>query len=133
MHTTITGERMLTELDYVRLSRFPDSQLPAALADLLANAEIVHACDMPVDVVTMYSQVDVLDGQTMLGQKLTICYPADARPDAGHISVFSPVGCGLLGVKVGAVARWVAPNGQDASAQVQAISFQPEASGDYLT
>jgi regulator of nucleoside diphosphate kinase len=133
MHATINGERMLTELDHIRLSRFPGGELPPALTDLLATAEIVHAYDIPVDVVTMYSRVDVVDVHTLRGQRLTICYPADAKPDTGHISVFSPVGCSLLGLKVGAVARWQTPGGEDATAKVLAISFQPEASGDYLT
>ena len=132
MHATINGERMLTELDYIRLSRFPALELPAELSELLATAEIVHMYDMPVDVVTMYSQVNVADVHTLQGQTLTLCYPADAKPDSGRISVFSPVGCSLLGQKVGAIATWHTPGREDVAVKVLAISFQPEASGDDL-
>lgn len=133
MHATINGERTLTELDHVRLSRLPQGQLPPALADLLATAEVLHPRDMPVNVVTMYSQVELVDLHTQRRQMLTICYPGDARPGTGFISVFSPVGCSLLGLKVGAVARWQTPSGEEGTAGVMAIHFQPEASGDYLT
>ena len=132
MHATINGERMLTELDYVRLSRFPAIELPTELGELLATAEIVHMYDIPVDVVTMYSQVEVIDVHTLHKQSLTLCYPADAQPDSGRISVFSPVGCSLLGQKVGGVATWHTPGRDDVSVKVLSISFQPEASGDYL-
>ncbi|MBW7926327.1 MAG: GreA/GreB family elongation factor [Burkholderiaceae bacterium] len=64
---------------------------------------------------------------------LVVCYPADAEPAKGYISVLSPVGLALLGLPVGAVARWQAPSGDEKAAKVAAILFQPEASGDYVT
>jgi regulator of nucleoside diphosphate kinase len=133
MHATISGERTLTELDYVRLSRLPGSQLQPALAGLLEVAEVVHARDIPVDVITMYSQVEIVNLRTGRRQILTVCYPGDAEPGTGFISALSPVGGSLLGLKVGAIARWPTPGGEDGAAEVVAIHFQPEASGDYLT
>ena len=65
--------------------------------------------------------------------KLTLCYPSDAEPAAGFVSVFSPIGSSLLGLRVGAVARWRTPIGTDEAAGVLAILFQPEATGDYTT
>ncbi|EWS58029.1 Regulator of nucleoside diphosphate kinase [Methylibium sp. T29-B] len=47
------------------------------------------------------------------------------------MSVLSPVGCSLLGLTVGAVARWSTPAGEARAAEVVALLFQPEASGDY--
>lgn len=52
---------------------------------------------MPADVITMYSQVDIVDAHTGRRQTLTVCYPEDAEPSAGFISALSPVGCSLLG------------------------------------
>ena len=57
--------------------------------------------------------------------------PQDAEPHLGFISVLSPVGASLLGLRVGSVARWQAPHGEECAAVVAAILFQPEASGDY--
>ncbi|KQX87409.1 GreA/GreB family elongation factor [Variovorax sp. Root473] len=133
MLSTVHGERTLTELDYVRLNKFADGPLPAALADLLDTADILPSREIPSDIVTMYTQVEVEDLPGGPRHKIVICYPADAQPTTGFISVFSPVGIGLLGQKTGAVARWRTPGGGEHSTRVIAVLFQPEASGDYTT
>jgi regulator of nucleoside diphosphate kinase len=62
-----------------------------------------------------------------------VCYPEDARPSDGFVSVLSPAGSSLLGLRVGDLARWRTPTGDEGTAEVVAILFQPEASGDYTT
>lgn len=133
MHATIHGERTLTELDFSRLSKLSGGRLPPGLADLLSATEVVPSRAILSDVVTMNSQVEMVDVHTLRRQKLTICFPADAAPSAGFISVLSPVGLSLIGLKEGAVARWLTPSGEECSAQVACVAFQPEASGDYTT
>ncbi|MGJ7497301.1 GreA/GreB family elongation factor [Variovorax sp. RT4R15] len=133
MHATIYGERMLTDLDFSRLSKLLGHQLPPSLADLLKSAEVTSSRAVPADVVTMYSRVELVDVHSARRQTLTVCYPGDAEPAAGFISVLSPVGNSLLGLKVGDVAKWLTPNGDDCAAEVAAILFQPEATGDYQT
>lgn len=131
MHTSLRGERTLTELDYTRLRKLPCGKLAPELADLLGTAEVLGAREVPADIVTMYSLVEIEDLDTGRRQTLTVCYPDDAEPGAGFISVLSPVGRGLLGLRVGAIARWQFPSGEEGAAQVVAVLFQPEASGDY--
>ncbi|MFO1333096.1 MAG: GreA/GreB family elongation factor, partial [Rubrivivax sp.] len=46
--------------------------------------------------------------------------------------VLSPVGSSLLGLQVGDVAQWRTPTGEAKAAEVVAVLFQPEASGDYV-
>jgi regulator of nucleoside diphosphate kinase len=133
MLATIHGERTLTELDAARLNKLSVNQLPSGLADLLDIAEVLPSREVPANIVTMYSQFEIEDPATQQIQKITLCYPGDAEPTAGFISVLSPVGIGLLGVKAGSLARWQMPNGAEGSARVVAILFQPEASGDYTT
>lgn len=131
MHTALRGERTLTELDFSRLRKLASGNLTPELADLLSAADVLRSREVPADTVTMYSQVELQDLHTRRRQKLTICYPDDAEPSAGFISVLSPVGRSLLGLQVGAVARWHTPSGEEGAAEVVAILFQPEASGDY--
>ena len=131
MHATIHGERTLTELDFARLGKLRDGHAP--LAQLLDATDVIPSRDVPADIVTMYSQLELLDLQTRRLQKLTLCYPRDAEPAAGFISVLSPVGLALLGLRVGSVARWRTPGGEENEAEVSAVLFQPEASGDYTT
>ena len=47
------GERKLTELDFTRLSKFTAAGAMPQLADILNEAEVVHASVIPPDVVTM--------------------------------------------------------------------------------
>ena len=79
----------------------------------------------------MYSLVEVEDLHTGRRQQLTVCYPGDAEAAAGFVSVMSPVGSSLLGLKTGSIARWQTPSGEQGAAQIVSILFQPEASGDY--
>ncbi|MEF7616663.1 GreA/GreB family elongation factor [Aquincola sp. MAHUQ-54] len=134
-----TLERTLTELDHVRLLNLlrrdtrgdGSSQQVRAVEDLLDASALVPSREVAPDVVTMYSQVLVQDIQTGQRNTLTLCYPADAEPAVGFVSVLSPVGSALLGLRVGSTARWATPAGDDKAAEILAILFQPEASGDY--
>ncbi len=126
------NERTLTELDAVRLDRLRRQGAALRMDDLLDTASVVPSREVAPDVVTMYSQVLVRDAQGS-EQRLTLCYPDDAEPAAGFISVLSPVGLALLGLPVGSVARWRTPGGAPHSAEIVALLFQPEASGDYTT
>ncbi|MFN4115451.1 MAG: GreA/GreB family elongation factor [Inhella sp.] len=63
---------------------------------------------------------------------LTLCYPLDAEPGRGFISVLSPVGSAPLGRRVGDLIGWRTPLGELRQLRIAALLFQPEASGDYL-
>ena len=135
----LTLERTLTELDHVRLLHlvrrgargdgFPTPR--HVVEDMLDASVIVPSRQVPPDVVTMYSQVLLQDPETGQRSTLTLCYPHDADPAAGFVSVLSPVGSSLLGLPVGSVARWSTPARDKKSAEILAILFQPESSGDY--
>lgn len=132
-------ERTLTELDHVRLlslarrHRRSDGSPTSCVTieQVLDACAVVPSRQVRPDVVTMYSQVLLQDRASGLRSQLTLCYPADAEPAAGFVSVLSPVGTSLLGLTVGGVARWFTPAGEERAAEVAGILFQPEASGDY--
>ena len=132
-------ERTLTELDHVRLLNLlrRDARgdgLPAkpqAIEDVLDASALVPSREVTPDVVTMYSQVLLQDIRTGQRDSLTLCYPADAEPAMGFVSVLSPVGSALLGLRVGSMAQWSTPGGDQRGAKILAILFQPESSGDY--
>jgi regulator of nucleoside diphosphate kinase len=132
-------ERTLTELDHVRLTNLiqrhkfgstaASTTLPIERG--LDEADIVHWRQAPPDLVTMHSRVLLRDLQSQARIELTLCYPADANAAAGDVSVLSPVGWSLLGQRVGATVTWPTPSGGQLSAEIVAILFQPESSGDY--
>jgi regulator of nucleoside diphosphate kinase len=135
----LTLERTLTELDHVRLLNLLRREAPAGgspaplrtLENVLDACALVPSREVAPDVVTMYSQVLLQDTRNGQRSTLTLCYPADAEPALGFVSVLSPVGSALLGLQVGTVARWSTPSGEEKTAEILAILFQPESSGDY--
>ena len=133
MHAEIYGERTLTELDFARLNKLSGGQLPEGLVAIGQFPDLVESTEIAADVVTMYSRVEIVNQGSGYRHKLTLCYPADAEPGIGFISVLSPVGASLLGLRVGSIARWQTPQGDACAAEVVSMLFQPEASGDYVT
>ena len=133
-------ERTLTELDHARLSSLLRSDprragaLPhrAAIEAVLDGCAIVPSRQVPPDVVTMYSRVELRDPDSGHRQTLTLCYPGDAAPAAGLVSVLSPVGASLLGLTPGCVAHWSTPGGAERQAEIVTLQFQPDTDGDYL-
>ena len=133
MQTMPQGERQLTRLDVSRLRKLMAAGHLADLAELLDEADVVDPREIPADAVTMYAQFVIRDLKTQQRRTLVLCYPVDAEPAQGYVSVLSPVGMSLLGQRVGTTTRWCTPDGEEHFAQVESILFQPEATGDYVT
>ncbi|MDB5898525.1 MAG: transcription elongation factor GreAB [Ramlibacter sp.] len=133
MRVSNQARRKLTELDFVRLSKFTAAGAAPQLADVLDEAEVLPSQGIPCDVVTMYAQFTIRELESQRRQVLVICYPDDAEPAEGYISVLSPAGMALLGLPVGSTGRWCGPGGAERVVHIEGILFQPEASGDYVT
>ncbi|MFO0653440.1 MAG: GreA/GreB family elongation factor [Polyangiales bacterium] len=61
----------------------------------------------------------------------TLVYPWDADELTGRLSVLSPLGSALLGLKVGDTIAWSLPDGTAVDVRVIALLYQPEAAGDH--
>jgi len=124
-------ERTLTELDYVRLEKLMRDPAHASdtspISAALDSAELVPTDKVQADVVTMRSQVLLTDLVSRETFALTLCYPSEANASAGFVSVLSPVGASLIGLRIGNIARWRTPHGPMAAAEVAAVLSQPEA------
>lgn len=131
MAANIHGERVLTELDHVRLTKLLDAKAHPALESLLDTAELMRSREVPADIVTMHSRITIVDSRTGQRDQITLCYPREADPAKGFVSVLSPVGMSLIGLRLGATAHWKTPGGEDGGARVDEILYQPEASGEY--
>jgi regulator of nucleoside diphosphate kinase len=126
----IPVERTLTHHDHARLARLlaqqPASAGAEALQDLVDASDLVAARAVPATLVTMNTQVLVLPDEGP-PHKITVCYPEDARPAEGFVSVLSPVGASLLGLHAGETARWCSAAGRPGAARILSVLFQPEA------
>lgn len=138
MDSPQSAMRVFTQLDHVRLQRLISPaagvsvEIAKALEAVIWDGDVVASPEVPPQVVTMYSQVMVQE-EGEPARKLVLCYPNDAEPSTGFVSVLSPIGRALLGLRVGQVATWPAPDGRERSALVVEMLFQPEMSGDYTT
>jgi regulator of nucleoside diphosphate kinase len=139
MKHDMAGVRTLTQLDHVRIHRLlADSPVlihraASEMREVLDVSDVVESPAIEPTVVTMYTQVSLRDVAGGDPWTVTLCYPADAEPAKGFISVLSPLGASLLGLRAGDVARWQPPSGDERRALIVEVLFQPEASGDYLT
>lgn len=113
---------ILSDKDYARLSSLIHDDL---LRDELARAIVVSADKVPNDVVRMHSRVIYLDKSSGLQREIELCFPEEADLKSGKISVISPVGSALIGLKVGQEIDWPFPNGESRQLQVVDVINNP--------
>ncbi len=93
----------------------------------LARAELVSASQVPPDVVTMGSHVLFEELGSGVCRALTLVYPRDADAAEGRISVLSPVGSALLGLRTGQTIEWPIEGDRVRRYRIRAVLFQPQA------
>ncbi|KWA71389.1 transcription elongation factor GreAB [Burkholderia ubonensis] len=124
----------LTELDVARLEKHAEHnpRFQAMLDTLLERADIVQPDAIKANVVTMNSQITLLDETSHEKTTWTIVYPEEANLEQGRLNVFSPVGMALLGTQRGQLVKVMQPSGTEKLMKVAEIVFQPEANGEYI-
>jgi regulator of nucleoside diphosphate kinase len=127
--------RTVTEFDLRRLDalfeRVRDQVRPPSTLSVLerevAHAVVVSSEEVPATVVTMNSEVEVVDLETEERRCLTVVFPAMAGIESGRVSVLAPLGTALLGSREGAnvFSRYVARRSA-VKQQVCLGSFRPD-------
>jgi regulator of nucleoside diphosphate kinase len=82
---------------------------------------------VPADVVTMNSEVRLMDLDSGETKVYTLVFPSQAR-SKNAVSVLAPIGTAILGYRVGSVIEWRVPRGVR-RLKVLAVLYQPEAAG----
>ena len=108
---------IISDQDYVRLFRLANNEL---LGDELSRAVVVPADQVPANVVRMNSRVTYLDESNGLSREVELVFPEETDLKHGKISVLSPVGSALLGLRVGQTIEWIFPN--DPSRRLKVVS-----------
>jgi regulator of nucleoside diphosphate kinase len=109
---------ILSAEDYERLStlahaarkRMPD--LADELADEIGRAHVLAKGKHPQQIVYMNSEVEFRDDTTGKVQIVTLVYPEDADISQRKVSVLTPVGTALIGLRTGQSITWKTPNGE---------------------
>lgn len=100
------------------------------LEEELARANVVPGKDVPGNVVTMNTQLQLRDEKSGELKTYTLVFPQDANVDEGKISIMSPIGTALIGYCEGDIIEWAVPAGVRRLV-VEKILYQPEAAGDF--
>lgn len=126
----------ITQTDHTRLKQLLDNPVlkheKNAIRDLvgeLQRAVIVPSRDIPSDIVTMRSRVNLKDHKNGDASTITIVFPNEANIEEGKISVLAPIGVALLGYRVGDRVQWPVPAGMKEFVII-GIEYQPESAGD---
>lgn len=115
---------ILTKTDFEKISALINSA-PSAISQLLeeelGRALLVADDKLPEDVVAMNSIVsfeDLEGGKTSL---VVLVYPHEANISESKISILTPVGSALIGLRVGQSIRWPLPNGREKRLKVISV------------
>ena len=115
---------IISNIDYHRLApliRDSELELAEALEEELSRADIVGEEELPKDAVSMYSTVTFRDLDAQTDTTVTLVFPAEANMAEKKISVLSPVGVALLGLRKGGRIRWPMPNGKQKHIEILSV------------
>lgn len=124
----------ITRFDLERLTGLLEKSKPhdgydEALIAELSRAKIIEPESVQPDVVTMNSFVKFKD-EDGDSWEYQLVFPEDADLTQNKISILSPIGCSLIGYRVGSTIMFPAPKGRK-ELTVEAILYQPERSGNF--
>lgn len=96
------------------------------LLDELDRAHTVERSGLPPDVVTMRSQVVFVDRAAGERHSVQLVYPSEADLTERRISILTPIGAALIGMRVGSAIDW--PNRQGERRRLEIVEVvQPPA------
>jgi regulator of nucleoside diphosphate kinase len=104
--------------DYEQLARLAHATekkaptLSAELAEEIGRARVLAKGRYPDHTVYMNSEVEFRDDTTGKTQKMTLVYPQEADISQRKVSVLTPVGTALIGLRCGDSITWKTPSGE---------------------
>jgi regulator of nucleoside diphosphate kinase len=104
LHLIESEADTLSNLAWSAKDRFPN--LCVMLLDEIGRAQLCKPAALPEDVVAMSSRVDYIDEGSGTRRSITLVYPNHADALLGRISILTPVGAGLIGMKAGHSILW---------------------------
>ncbi|MBS0564797.1 MAG: nucleoside diphosphate kinase regulator [Proteobacteria bacterium] len=111
---------LVGDTDQDRLAAMTAGAAGEALLTELARAEVVPEARLPADVVRMGSWVRY---STKSGgvREVTLVWPEEADIGRGRISVLTPIGTGLLGLRAGQSIAWLTRDGRQDVLRVEEV------------
>jgi len=100
-------------------------QVAELLLDEIGRAKTYTKAKIPVDVVTMNATVEFVDEASGADRTVEIVYPRDADISAGKISILTPIGAGLIGLRAGQSILWPDRDGKERWLRIISVT-QPQ-------
>jgi regulator of nucleoside diphosphate kinase len=120
-------QRLRRLVDNLQASTTADNGNLAALEEELDRAHVVDARRIRPDVITLNSQVRIMDLDSDRVFEYEVVYPnTRGRSSASTLSVLAPLGTALLGYRAGDTIEWSVPRGKR-RLKVLEVMYQPEA------
>lgn len=110
----------LTTLALGAESRVPE--VVEMLLNEIERATIVPEKKISPDVVTMRSVVEFIDEANGADRTVQLVYPREADISAGRISILTPIGAGLIGMKTGQSILWPDRDGRERKLTIVKVS-----------
>lgn len=103
-------------------------QVSELLLNEITRATLHPARRIPDDVVTMHSTVRFIDEASGRDYTYELTYPQDADISKGRISILTPVGAGLIGLRAGQSILWPDREGHERELKIIAVTHSEPAS-----
>ncbi len=81
------------------------------LLEEIERSDILESNKMPSDVVNMRSKVTYLDETTEMQETVILVWPDEADITRKQISIMTPIGAALIGLRKNASLEWQTNNG----------------------
>jgi regulator of nucleoside diphosphate kinase len=107
---TASDHERLSGLVRAAMNNMPD--VASGLADEIDRAHVIANGAHPVDAVSMGSEVKFRDETSGKIQKVFLVYPGQADISKDKISVLTPIGTALIGLRVGSSITWETRTGE---------------------
>ena len=78
----------------------------AMLLEEIERAELYEPGSLPADAVRLGSQIDFVDDKTHQLRKAQLVLPANANIAEGRISILTPMGAAMYGLRAGSSIVW---------------------------
>ena len=103
---TLTAEDNERLSNLIRAAMATMPEIASCLADELDRAHLLSKGRVADDTVRMGSHLEYRDETTGVVRAATLVYPDQADIAQGKISVLTPIGIALIGLKVGQSITW---------------------------
>jgi len=100
----------------------------AMLLEEIERAELHDAGSLPADAVKLGSSISFLDERTGKERNVQLALPVDANIAEGRISILTPVGAALYGLRAGDEIDWPDIEGNERRIRIVEV-MQPAANG----